>query len=1080
MDQKIIKTLSRQTDSGTIVELVENEEGRRFVVKRIQNLESPIYRAIFQKETQALLLLKACDNIVRIYHSDIQTVPDGRTEGVISMEYVPGRPLSQVLDVIPSTSVRYHLVKQLTNAIRHAHQNSVIHRDINPSNILITETFELKLIDFGIAKIRGMFQAGTTYQFATQNYSAPEVAAHSENATERSDIYSLGAVIYYLFTGNAPPMAADISSAIEFAGGMDVELKKVLHKMCAVAPGDRYENIDDCELALSPLYQQYCGSDERYYFAVPANALDQMKQRNLVRRKTSYQELLESILPSQFAGSLARILTGEQPVYCFDGISISMQCILADGFFQVVSFQRLDAYKREQHKRFSIEVPGRFQFVFSHKIAHTPLPNNYSEVLTNRIEDFQADIRSQRNIDREYDTQYGIWRQFIQAMIADASQNAVRLYYTGVHYQDGTLLFTLEQDSVPDDSFSQDTLFVFEQPGRPGKKPRLVDVGTFLEYREDGACMAVKALPRKPKLPTKGSICLDYRKEIQQYRRQEAALEEFRRSETANSGNLKGIFVGVEQPGYFQLRSIPQYYDKQLDLTQKRAVRKVLEADDVALIQGPPGTGKTNVLVEVVRQILGENQRNPALNQKILIVSQSHAAVDKILEDLKPFLAQTTTIRIGHKKDIDPKINDCFGLEHCQAQWIGESVEKCAQWLSQRLADQHIPFQTFCKYAQVLEELKVTNLAQTERIKLERAAAGFEETYGKTRTAPYIQGCLAAEQWIRRLSEDGELGEYYIKDSTIVAGTCIGVISDPRVRDIVFDYVIVDEAAKATLPEIMVPLVRARKAILVGDHKQLPPVFDRDALAASFDRPQIAELQNTGFGKLFDMLPDNCKETLSTQYRMHPCIGDLISLLFYDGKVQNGVSESERSIDLPMLNGCAITWLSTSRAGRDRFEKPAGHNSNGFINPLEVTAIQQCLQRLDQEIAVCGESYSIGVITPYRAQLELIRNRLKQTPLAHIEMDINTVDAFQGSQRDIIIYSTVRSSGRPRIGFLREEPRINVSFSRAKRALIIVGDGDFLNNHHIPGNCFPLVQNYMRTHPETCQQIDIKEFTNDI
>lgn len=213
MEEKVIQTLSRQRDSGTIVELVENEAGFRFVVKRVQNLEAPIYRAIFQKETQALTRLKACENIVRIFRSDIQAAPDGRSEGIISMEYVQGRPLSQMLDVIPNASTRYNLVKQLTNAIQHAHRNSVIHRDINPSNILITDSFELKLIDFGIAKIRGMFQDGTTYQFATQNYSAPEVTVHSENATERSDIYSLGAVIYFLFTGEVPVTATEMPTA---------------------------------------------------------------------------------------------------------------------------------------------------------------------------------------------------------------------------------------------------------------------------------------------------------------------------------------------------------------------------------------------------------------------------------------------------------------------------------------------------------------------------------------------------------------------------------------------------------------------------------------------------------------------------------------------------------------------------------------------------------------------------------------------------------------------------------------------------------------------------------------------------
>lgn len=1078
MAQKVIKTLSKPKDSGTIVELVENESGDRFVVKRIQNLEAPIYRAIFQKETQALTRLKACENIVRIFRSDIQTSQDGRNEGVISMEFVQGRPLSQILDIIPNASTRYHLVKQLTNAIRHAHQNSVIHRDINPSNILITDIFELKLIDFGIAKIRGMFQDGTTYQFATQNYSAPEVTIHSENATERSDIYSLGAVIYFLFTGNIPTAAAEMSSTIETAGGIDVKLKEVLMKMCAPSPADRYENIDDCELALAPLYQRYCGSDERYYFAVPTNVLDGLKQRNLVRKNTPYLELLGSFLPSQFAGSLICLRTeGKESIYCFNGVSISMDCVLSNGFFQVVTFRRLDAFKREQHKRFSMEVPGHFHFLFSHKISNTLLSNNYSQILCNRIEDFQADIHSQKNIDREYDAQYGIWRQFIRAMIADASKNAIRLYYTGIRYEDGMFLFRLDQDSIPDETFSQDTLFIFEQRGRSEKKPMLVEVGTFWEYREDGAIMAVKASPGKPQLPSKGSICLDYRREIQQYRRQEAALEEFRRSETAG-GNLKSIFVGAEPPSYFQLKSAPQYYNQQLDFTQKCAVRKALEAEDIALIQGPPGTGKTNVLVEVIRQILGENQRNPALDQKVLIVSQSHAAVDKILEDLAAYL-EHNAIRIGREENIDPKINERFGLEHCQALWVKESVEKCEQWLIQRLSEHHIPFKSFCKYAQVQEELKLANLGQTERTQLEHIATDFENTYGISRITPYIQSCLITEQWIRRISESNELGEFYIKNASVVVGTCIGVISDPRVRDTTFDYVIVDEAAKATLPEIMVPLVRARKAILVGDHKQLPPVFDRKALAGSFQPIQISELQNTGFGKLFEILPDSCKETLSTQYRMHPAIGDLISLLFYDGRVQNGVDESDRHTSLPMLNNRTITWLTTSNAGAARFEQPAGHN-NGYINHLEVTVIQNCLQRLDQEIATQGENYSIGLITPYRAQLELIRNRLKQIPLQHIEVDINTVDAFQGSQRDIIIYSTVRSSNQWRIGFLKEEARLNVAFSRAKRALIIVGDGKFLSNPRIHDNRFPFVLSYIREHPESCQEIDIKEFTNAV
>ena len=503
-----------------------------------------------------------------------------------------------------------------------------------------------------------------------------------------------------------------------------------------------------------------------------------------------------------------------------------------------------------------------------------------------------------------------------------------------------------------------------------------------------------------------------------------------------------------------------------------------MEAEDITLIQGPPGTGKTNVLVEAVRQILHENAQNTALRQKILIVSQSHAAVDKILEDLQPFLDNVTTIRIGSEEKIAEEINTMFGLNHCQASWAGKSVALCKERLGDRLAEKDIPLEAFLDYSQCIEGLQIGNISAKEKSKLEHDTASFERTHALRRDTPYLQECLVMARWIRRLAESNELGEYYIKDATIVAGTCIGFISDPYVRDTAFDYVIVDEAAKATLPEIMVALVRARKVVLVGDHKQLPPVFDTEALSRSAEQIQLPVLQETGFGKLFALLPEDSKETLSTQYRMHPAIGDLISLMFYEGKVQNGISEDDRRIELPLLCHYAITWFSTSNSGPSRYEQEAGRGRTGYMNPLEITVIQQLLQELDAQMESTGLTYTVGVITPYRAQLDLLIARLKHTHLKHFKADVNTVDAFQGSQRDIIIYSTVRSSKRKTIGFLREEARLNVSFSRAKSALVIVGDAEFLNDTGIRGNKFPYIQQYMRSKTGFCRIVDAKEITD--
>lgn len=1081
MDWKVIKSLSQHAETGTIVDLVENDKGEQFVLKRVQHLETPLYKAIFQKETQALSRLKACDNIVRIYRTDIVNHGNNCTEGIISMEYIPGKPINEIMECIPNISTRYLIVRQLSNAIRYAHQNAVIHRDINPSNIIVTDDFNLKLIDFGIAKIRGMFQSGTTYQFATQSYSAPEVALHSENATEQSDIYSLGAVIYFLFTGIVPPSADNITNAILSTGGIDAKLKATLCKMCAMNPKERFENIDDCEIALSDLYIRYCGSEEKYYFAVPTNQLNYLKDRSIVSRKMTNEEMLRRFLPERFSGACIRKKTVNDAggsVYYIDGISISMECVLKDNVFHVISFFKLDTYKKEQYKRYSVELPGHFIFEASYRINTVHLSNNCDEIVVNRIEDYQDDLTSKKNIDFEYYNQYGIWRDFIKAMIQDASKNAVRLFYKKVEYNNGLIILTLEQDNKIDEDFNQETTFVIEKT-TPKKKSLVRDIGTFIEFRNDGETLILKPSSKSINLPQKGSVCVDYRREIQQYKRQEIALEEFIRSETANTGNLKSIIVGVEMPRVFQMKHGLAYFNKSLDITQKRAVKKVIEADDIALIQGPPGTGKTNVLVEVVRQILNENSINPALNQKILIVSQSHAAVDKILEDLEPYISGVTTIRIGNEENVSQDIYSSFGLDPCQNSWTRESVEKCTAQLNQRLVKYNLLVEEFLEYSKQIESMSVSNIETKEKANLEKTINDFERIHHFSRTDTYIKECLIMSQWILHLAEAGELGEYYINNASIVAGTCNGFISHPFVRNAVFDYVIVDEAAKATLPEIMVSLVRSRKVVLVGDHKQLPPVFDTDALSRSEEKINIKTLQNSGFGKMFEIVPDECKETLSTQYRMHPAIGDLVSQLFYDGKVQNGLSEEDRALAFSFLDNRAITWISTSQEGSVRFEQDAGKGKSGFVNSIEVTTIKRCLNLLDKAMEETQSTYTVGVITPYRAQLELIKKRLSNETYRHFKVDINTVDAFQGSQRDIIIYSTVRSSKKPTIGFLREKARLNVSFSRAKSALIIIGDSDFLNDYRIKGNdCFPVIIQYIQSHGETCKMMNAKEISN--
>ncbi len=1067
-----VRLLGENKELGTRVELWQKtSDNSLLAVKRITNLDTALGITLFQKEAEALKLLRGCDNIVSIIKSHVQKNPrTGTSEGILFMEYLDGKKLSDMISDIPNHQIRYSLVKQLCSAIQYAHKNLVIHRDINPDNIIVDSDYHLWLIDFGISKIRGKLQEGTTFQFATQNYSAPEVTQHSENATERSDIYSLGAVIYTLFTGRLPSPAIDMKQKIDTASGLDPELKAILVKMCSFSASDRYANLDECMDPLYKLITRYEHDFKRYYITVSPEILQYLKRKYFVSNRMNDMQILSTYFPSQFQHCIMKMVEENDDVnYHFYGRDIEIVCELHGDSFCIKDVLKLDSFIREKQKSYSFEVMGQIVFVTTN--SGSDKRNNYNNELAIQAENHHHDMLSDANVDKQYRENYGIWKQFIDIMINDASTNAIRIPYSKIERSEGLLYFTLA-DAPPEFSFTTETGFIMEmhQPGK--KRLSTKRLGTFVQHDAENNMLILKASPRLGTLPPEGKICTDYTQDIAQYKKQASALEDFRRSTTNNNGNLKGILAGVHTPTLIQAMPSVRFFNEQLDLTQQRAVRKILRAEQIAIIQGPPGTGKTNVLVEVVRQIMAENQNNPATNQKVLIVSQAHTAVDKILQDLRPYIPQhTQVVRIGDEQKIQSDVNEQYGLLHCRADWAQMSANTCSNRISERLHKLGIQREEFDQYAIALEMETIDKLDDSERESYQDTIRHFTTEHAKLCESSEFRQCIVASNWARHIVEANELEEYYVRNATIIAGTCAGVISNSYVRDIVFDYVIIDEAAKATFPEILVPMIRARKVVLVGDHKQLPPVFDETVLRKD-GNIRADDLVASGFAKLFELLPDISKETLSTQYRMHPVIGRMISTIFYDGIVQDGVSEDDRAISLPSYKNKVITWISTSKQGSERYEST---RKSSICNELEVTAIQQCLDRIQHDIAHEGKTISVGIITAYRAQLNLINNRIQLGNYANLNIDTNTVDAFQGSQRDIIIYSTVRSNVEKGIGFLRVESRLNVSLSRARCALFLVGDYEFLNSARNSKNRFREIIQYIKQNAD-CQIIEMEEY----
>lgn len=299
------------------------------------------------------------------------------------------------------------------------------------------------------------------------------------------------------------------------------------------------------------------------------------------------------------------------------------------------------------------------------------------------------------------------------------------------------------------------------------------------------------------------------------------------------------------------------------------------------------------------------------------------------------------------------------------------------------------------------------------------------------------------EHWRLRFAQSDEFLPTVLSDSQVVAGTCIGFAGTKGVLDIEFDLCIVDEASKATATETCVPLSRAAKSILVGDERQLPPFIEDELADKTFlSRFGLEErdVRETLFERLVSRLPDQQSVMLGRQYRMCPEIGRLVSRCFYGNKLETGRGASKYKLDLAGIPK-PVTWISTSNLP-NRFETPC---SPGFRNMTELVVIRKLLKRIQFILEQTKQTANIAILSGYAAQVGLVRSQIEQdeAKLTCLRIECGTVDSFQGRQADIAIFSMTRSNTARHVGFLNEFRRLNVALSRAKEALVIVGDHDF-------------------------------------
>lgn len=422
-----------------------------------------------------------------------------------------------------------------------------------------------------------------------------------------------------------------------------------------------------------------------------------------------------------------------------------------------------------------------------------------------------------------------------------------------------------------------------------------------------------------------------------------------------------------------------------LNPAQEHAVNEVLWAKDVAVVHGPPGTGKTTTLVEAVTECLRkENQ--------VLVCAQSNMAVDWISEKLID--RGVPVLRIGNPT----RVND-----------------KMLSFTYERQFEAHDDYEQLWSLRKAMRELRAHR---------KRGDHSFHQKMDRLRS--------------RATELEMRINQQLFGEARVIACTLVGS-ANRLLEGMKFGTLFIDEAAQALEAACWIPIRRATRVVLAGDHCQLPPTIK------SF------EAMKEGLGvTLMERIVRQKPEVvtlLTMQYRMNDEIMRFSSEWFYQGRVVSAPEVKSRSVldyDIPML------WIDTADMNcREEFVGESYGRINKTEAQLTLAALQLYFDKVGRQ-RILDERIDVGIISPYRAQVQYLRQLIKQEPYFkpyRSLISVNTVDGFQGQERDVILISLVRANDEGQIGFLRDLRRMNVAITRARMKLIILGDAPTMTKH---------------------------------
>jgi serine/threonine protein kinase len=1062
--------------------------GRDCAVKRLfQTADERVWKESFYREQKALEDLKH-PNIVELI--DCGRTPDGAL--YLVLEWIDHNLEEWIAREGPmSWPTFWHSIgRPLLDAIKTAQAAKWVHRDIKPRNILMTTAGIPKISDYGIARDFSKIVSGYTLrEFTSEPYSPPEKDDGSEYSYAR-DVFSWAVLAGFCLTGREPTDYGEIAS---WLGSCNDAPFDILQRAASLSKEHRPRYA---ALLLQEI-EDWCSSREspsipKCFVRLTPSVVDQVR-RLLDVDGAQATELLRSDFaevqgarPDPEAPTLLRL-------YGATWMLVVQRDQNLPGLLEGIRARYLGSAEAERQR--DAGFPGPITLNFSTPEPDPSLAHSVDALFAEAVaSEKERELRWKSDPDRVFRA----WHAYLSARYEFESSKASAFRYSDAKINGRTVSVTAT-DPIPSDILGQDRMVRFGH-------------GKFVAVevqRASGDELTLSVVAGDAeRFPRQGLLERNTLRAEKALDRQRQALNAVMHRRSVNPA-LRDLIVDPAKARSIGNAIKADDPGEKFDADKRVILGKALNFLDVMTVEGPPGTGKTRLIEEIVIQYLEHFPKD-----RVLISSQTHVALDNVIERLIQRASSLDIVRVGRYDDA--RISSIAAellLERKADEWSMAVREKAQQWLANWAAEQGVnPTEVRAgllslrlsrllsesaelalwkadlkdRGAQIqqaaqesVDEVETDTLSSDtiafEVEEIETRSAQIEDQLTDVRDQLAKLGGLAAElasadgaedleafggllvgdseahrhcrnlielqeAWLDRVGRSTDFHAAMLSSANVVAATCIGLAGVRGIENVAFDLCIVDESSKATATELLVPLSRSRRAILVGDPNQLPPFFEQGVLEfGNINDFREDEIRNSVFDRFLSSLPAASREELRHQHRMVAPIGALISGVFYDGKLIN--EKLKPDVQFPSFSK-PITWLDTSEF-KDRSERSVG---TSFANNLEARAIRNALRSIAFVASKRkNKSYSVAVVAGYQAQVIEIENAIVdlRAGWSNLEVAVNTVDAFQGSEADICIYSVVRSNSRGKVGFLREAARLNVALSRGRDLLVIVGDHAF-------------------------------------